>query len=332
MNKNNPVIALVQHPPVFMNLQASVDKACTLIQEIANHPADIVVFPETWLPGYPVWLDVAPKAGLWDYPPVRKLHRLLHANALTDTHPVLKKLQEAAVNTGLRVIMGAHEKDGGTLYNTTFYLDKDGSFTTHRKLIPTYTERLIWGMGDGSTLNTLKTEWGTIGALICWEHWMPMARAAMHAQKEHIHVAQWPWVKDLHQLCSRHYAFEGQCFVAASGGLLSKNDMVEGLSSLNDDLADREIIDFIESIPVGRDELLLKGGSALMAPDSSYVMEPIYGEAGIYYAEANLDLINEGNLFLDSDGHYSRPDIFNLQVNTSPHQNVSFSPKNQFEA
>lgn len=154
---------------------------------------------------------------------------------------------------------------------------------------------------------------------------MPAARAAIQANNEQVHVAQWPYVKELHQLCSRHYAFEGQCFVAACGGILTKNQMLEGIRSLNLPKGDHDIIDFIESIPTSLDELLLKGGSALIAPDTSYIVKPKYGETGIFYGQANLNQITEGNMFIDGTGHYARPDIFQLQVNTAPQENVSFS-------
>lgn len=329
MNDSNPIVALVQEPPVFLNLEASIEKGCSLIEK-ATESADLIVFPESWLPGYPAWLDFAPKAALWDHPPANTLYRLLVENSIQLHSPLLKQLQRTIRKAGVHVVMGAHEKKGNTLYNTQFYFQTDGSYSIHRKLMPTYTERLIWGMGDGSTLNAMQTDWGTVGGLICWEHWMPLARAAMHAKNETIHIAQWPYVKDLHQLCSRHYAFEGQCFVAACGGILSKNDMLQGLESLKLPEKDHHAFELFESIPVETDALILKGGSALIAPDSSYILEPIYGEPGIFYAEANLELTREGNLFMDSNGHYARPDVFSLQVNTAVKNNVTFSEQHNF--
>jgi len=329
MSQKDISIALVQQQPVYLNLKASIEKACTLINEAAQS-ANLIVFPETWLPGYPVWPDFAPNAGLWNHPPAKTLYRLLAENSIRQNSAQLKILQDVIAKKSARVVMGAHEKDGSTLYNSIFYFDTDGSYSIHRKLMPTYTERLIWGMGDGSTLNTMQTEWGTVGGLICWEHWMPMARAAMHAKNESVHIAQWPYVKELHQLCSRHYAFEGQCFVAACGGILSKGDIIDGLESLNLPEKDQNAFELIASIPVEQDELILKGGSALIAPDSSYVSEPVYGEAGIFYAKADLNLIREGNLFMDSDGHYARPDVFSLQVNTAVKNNVTFSEQHNF--
>jgi predicted amidohydrolase len=148
---------------------------------------------------------------------------------------------------------------------------------------------------------------------------MPLARAAMHAQQEVIHVAQWPAVKDLHQIASRHYAFEGQCFVIAAGSVLSRGEMMEGYRSLGEESA---AIEILESIPGGDDDLVLHGGSAIICPDTSYIAGPVSGEACILYAKLDLSLVAEGNLALDVSGHYSRPDVFTLHVNDEPQEGV----------
>jgi nitrilase len=316
-------VAIVQHAPVFLNLEASLEKADTLIQEAAGRGADVVVFPETWLPGYPVWLDYAPEAALWDHPPARALYRLLSENSVTIPGPHLDRLVGMARKAGACLVMGAHEHQGGTLYNTMILIDPDGDETRiHRKLMPTYTERLVWGRGDGSTLAVLPTEYGNLGGLICWEHWMPLARAAMHAQFETLHVAQWPWVRELHQVASRHYAFEGQCYVAAAGCVLSRREVLEGFQSLGK--PDGAALELLATMPGEDGNLLLQGGSAVMAPDSSYVAGPVLDEPCILYAEVEPARIINGHLVLDTDGHYARPDIFQLVVNDEPQVNVRF--------
>ena len=199
----------------------------------------------------------------------------------------------------------------------------DGSYRLHRKLMPTYTERLVWGMGDGSTLEPLETPFGRIGGLICWEHWMPLARAAMHAKRETIHVAQWPGVKDLHLLASRHYAFEGQCFVAVAGAVLTRGDVLAGFDSLG--LGPHPARTLLEAIPGDDGTLLLRGGSAIVAPDASYLAGPAPAEATTLYADLDLGRITQGHLALDVDGHYSRPDLFQLTVNDRPQPNVRFA-------
>jgi nitrilase len=317
-------VAVVQHAPVFLNLEQSLDRACVLIEQAADQGARIVVFPETWLPGYPVWLDLSPQAALWDHPPAKALYRVLVENSLSVPSKHLDKLIAAARKSDIYVVMGVHERLGGSLYNTTLYIPRHGqAFQLHRKLIPTYTERMVWARGDGSTLNVLDTEYGNLGGLICWEHWMPLARAAMHAQRETIHVAQWPAVKDLHQLASRHYAFEGQCFVIAAGCVLNREDVIEGFNSLSQlTNAAGELLDMIP----GQDEdLLLRGGSAVIAPDANYVAGPVFDRACILYAEIDLGRITEGHLVIDTQGHYSRPDVFHLQVDDRPQMTVTFA-------
>jgi nitrilase len=318
-------VAVVQHPPVFLNLARSVERAVALTREAASQGAQVVVFPETWLPGYPVWLDDAPTAGLWDYAPAKALYQVLADNALTVPGPEFETLRALALETGVTLVMGAHERAGGTLYNTMLLIGGDGAYRIHRKLMPTYTERLVWGMGDGSTLDALATPFGPVGGLICWEHWMPLARAAMHATREVIHVAQWPGVKELHLLASRHYAFEGQCFVVAAGAVLTRGEMLDGFDSLalGSDHPARTLLD---AIPGDAGTVLLRGGSAIIAPDTTYVVGPVVGEATTLHAELDLRRITQGHLALDVDGHYARPDVFQLTVHTEPQATVRFSP------
>lgn len=152
---------------------------------------------------------------------------------------------------------------------------------------------------------------------------MPLARAAMHAQHEVVHVAQWPAVRDLHQLASRHYAFEGRCFVLAAGSILSRGEVLEGARSLGQ--SQSEALGLLESIPGEDTDLILRGGSAIIAPDSKYLQGPVFDEPGILYAELQPARIPESHLVLDTQGHYSRPDVFYLQVNDQAQANVTFA-------
>lgn len=320
-------VAVIQHPPVFLNLSESVTLAATYIHEAADNCARLIVFPETWLPGYPVWLDYAPNAGVWDYPPAKALFKILTENSLSIGDHHFKRLQNLAADSDCILVVGAHEKVGRTLYNTIFYFEPDGSFDLHRKLMPTYTERLIWGMGDGSTLPVIEDQEVKIGGLICWEHWMPLARAAMHQLGEHIHIAQWPMVKDLHLIASRQYAFEGQCFVLAAGCTLTKKQMIDGLKSVISKSDDKIALELIESIPVVENEFILKGGSTIINPDTSFISDPLIDKNDIIYGNLTLNELSKGNLFLDTNGHYSRPDVFQLSVDTRSKTNVIFEHK-----
>lgn len=318
-----PKLAVVQAPPVFLNREESLIRALQQIEAAANDGAHLIAFPECWIPGYPVWLDFSDKAALWDQPGAKALYRLLASNAVVRGDAVLEALQDAADRCGVHLAIGTHERDGGTLYNTSFYFSPglDG-YSWHRKLVPTYTERLVWGRGDGSSLTAFNTAFGRVGGLICWEHWMPLARAAMHAMDETVHIAQWPAVKEIHQLASRHYAIEGRCFVMAAGSILTKGDALDGLDSLGG--AEAAARALLEAMPGERDALIHDGGSAIIGPDGDYLAGPLFGAAGTVSATIDRSRIDEGHLTLDTAGHYSRPDIFELHVNTRPQRGVLF--------
>lgn len=314
-------IAVIQHPPIFLNLQASIRLAGELVAEAATKGAKIVVFPESWLPGYPVWLDYAPGAALWGNRAAEALFAHLYANAPTADGPEIAELLAAAAAHNVDIIMGLHERAGNTLYNSLMMIGADGSTGIHRKLMPTHGERLIWGQGDGSTLATWSRPYGILGGLICWEHWMPLARAAMHAQHETIHVAQWPAAGDLHQMASRTYAFEGQCFVIVAGTVLTRDDVLAGFDSAGGSALGRSLL---ESIP---DDLpfLKNGGGAVIAPDATYVVGPVHEDLATLYSEIDLAACDQGKLYLDTHGHYARPDVFELTVNMRANPGVRFS-------
>jgi nitrilase len=174
-------------------------------------------------------------------------------------------------------------------------------FSLAEKLVPTYTERLVWGQGDGKGLTAVETDLGRIGALICWEHWMPLTRQVLHNSGEHIHVAVWPTVNEIHQLASRHYAFEGRCFVLAAGVLLRFKD-VQSLLPMSPDLSNQ------------LDDFVLRGGSAIIGPDGQYVTEPVFDQETIITAELELQAVYKERMTLDVSGHYSRPDLFEFRL------------------
>ena len=314
-------IALIQHPPVFLNLPASVRLATQLVSDAASKGAQLVVFPESWLPGYPVWLDFAPGAALWGNPAAEVLFAHLYANSPTADGREIAELMATAKANDVDIVMGLHERSGHTLFNSMMLLGADGSTGIHRKLVPTHGERLIWGQGDGSTLSAWSRPYGILGGLICWEHWMPLARAAMHAQREAIHIAQWPAAGELHQMASRTYAFEGQCFVVVAGTVLTRDDVLAGFDSSGGDSLARSLL---ESIP---DDLpyLKDGGSAVIAPDASFVLAPVHGNPSTLFVEIDLAAFDGGKLYLDTHGHYARPDVFELAVNTRAKPGVRFA-------
>ncbi len=186
--------------------------------------------------------------------------------------------------------------------NSLLTFGSDGTLLNHhRKLIPTYTERLVWGQGDAGGLRAVDTSVGRIGGLICWEHWMPLARQVLHTSGEHIHVAVWPTVHEMHQIASRHYAFEGRCFVVTAGLLMKVRDIPSRLS-IASELSDKP------------DQLLLRGGSAIIGPDGGYVVEPLFDEERVLIADLDLSVIDKERMTLDVSGHYQRSDLFDLRI------------------
>src|SRR5699024_6602845 len=194
--------AAVQAAPIFLDRDATIDKAVSLIKEAGRHKADIVAFPETWVPCYPLWIFGATN---WDDLSSKRAHARLLNNAVEVPSPATAKLCSAARETHTTVVIGINERNTqystGTLYNSLLYISNEGQIIgVHRKLMPTHAERLVWGQGDGSGLQVYDTPAGRVGGAICWEHWMPLARFAMHAKGEQIHVAAWPDVSDIHHL------------------------------------------------------------------------------------------------------------------------------------
>lgn len=309
--------AIIQAPPVFLNLDASVERALDLLGQARETGAELIAFGETWLTGYPVWIDSAPRAGIWGNPSARALYRRLFEQSPELDGPEIARIHRRAHELGCDVVIGLHERSGHTLYNTQLMLSRDGESRVHRrKLVPTYTERTVWGRGDGSTLGTLETPYGPVGGMICWEHWMPALRQVMHARHEVIHIAQWPTAHDLHQLASRQYAFEGGCFVLCCGSSLTKTQALEGYRSLGTDAG----CELLESIA---EEQLMNGGAAIIGPDTQYIEGPAGPEVDIISAEIEPGITAESRLLLDTDGHYSRPDVFTLNVNRSSQVNVT---------
>ncbi len=295
-------VTAVQAAPAYLDLPGSLALAEKWIAEAGRQGARLAVFPETWLPGYPVWLDLCPSAALWNHPPTKAVFRRTFENSVEVPSPATGQLCRAARAAHVFVVMGLNERVGGTLYNSLLYISDAGEIIgRHRKLTPTYTERMVWGMGDGSTLTVIETPLGRIGGLVCWEHWMPLARQAMHAQRETIHAAAWPSVHEMHQVASRSYAFEGRTFVVACGGVLTPAHLPQDLALLKEMPPDRP---------------WMTGGSAIVGPDGQYLAGPAGSEETLVLAEIDPAQITEELMTLDVSGHYARPDVFSFEVNS----------------
>jgi nitrilase len=302
-------VAVIQNSPIFLDLDASLAKAIRLAEEAAKRQARLIAFGETWLPGYPAWLDYCSDVALWDHRPSKNVFAKLRQNSLTVPGRETEALAQVAGDLKVTLVIGANERvetgpGNGTLYNTLLTFTADGQLANHhRKLIPTYTERLVWGQGDGRGLRSVATPEGRVGGLICWEHWMPLARQAMHIAGEHIHVAVWPTVHQMHQVASRHYAFEGRCFVLAAGMVMRVKDMPKELR-------------LTPELDANPDSFLLYGGSTIFGPDGKYVVEPLCEQEDVIIADLDLDALDRERMTLDVSGHYNRSDLFTFRVET----------------
>jgi predicted amidohydrolase len=230
----------------------------------------------------------------------------------------LLPLQELADASGAAISIGAHERVRRSLVNNQLTFRPGLPVLDHRKLVPTHGERLIWARGDGSTLGVHQAEWGRLGTLICWEHWMPLARAAMHNLGEDVHVAAWPTVRESHQIASRHYAMEGRCFVLAAGLVQTRDDLFDGLERVGGSDVARELL---EAIP---GQILNRGGSLIAAPDTRVIAQAGVGEETLL-AELDLGEVGAGLANLDTDGHYARADVFELTVDTRAKEGIRWN-------
>ncbi|MCB0522116.1 MAG: carbon-nitrogen hydrolase family protein [Lewinellaceae bacterium] len=301
-------IAIVQESPVFLNLDLSLQKAEILIKEAADEGAQLIVFGECWLSGYPAWLDHCPEVALWNHEPTKQVFARMYQNSVNVPGKATQLLASLAKTFRMLIGIGINETaqtgpGNSTIYNAFLLFDETGELLIHhRKLMPTFTERIVYGQGDARGLKAVDTTIGRIGGLICWEHFMPLTRQAMHNEGELIHLALWPCVHEMHQVASRHYAFEGRCFVIAAGQLMKVKDIPPEL----------EVPDALADEP---NEWLLNGGSCVIAPDGFYDLKPQYGKDGIIYH--NMDDLEHAlreRMTLDVSGHYQRPDIFKLEV------------------
>lgn len=310
-------VAAVQAAPVWMDREKSLDKAVALIDAAGAQGAELVAFGEAWLPGFPFWIWLGTPA--WGSDFFVELHR----NAVEADGAEIAALRDAAKRNHVEIVMGATERDGGSLYCTLFYLGANGEYRgRHRKLKPTHVERSVWGEGDGSDLFVLDTPVGRLGGLNCWEHLQPLSKYAMYAENEQIHVAAWPALSiyndtayalgiEANMAASRTYALEGQGFVLAVTSLV------------DDDVMDR-LCDTEE-----RRSLLERGGgtTTIFAPSGETLAGPLgYEEEGILIADLDLGAIRRAKQAADPAGHYARADATRLLVNRQPREPVGHTP------
>jgi len=307
-------IAVVQYAPVYLDLEKSMQRAVEIVAEAAGQGCAMVVFPETWLPGYPtfVW-RLPPGAGMGK---TDELYALSQANSVDLGKGGLAPLQEAARESGVVVVIGYQEIDSGvsgsTLFNSCAIIDADGRLANnHRKLMPTNPERMVWGFGDGSGLNVVETAVGRVGALICWENYMPLARYALYAQNIDIYVAP-TWDSGATWLATmQHIAREGGCWVVGCATALEAADIPAGIPC-RDELFPNE------------DEWVNPGDAVIYKPFGGAVAGPMHKEKGLLVADIDVAAARASRRKFDASGHYARPDVFSLSVNRGAQRPVTF--------
>jgi nitrilase len=294
--------ACVQAEPVVLDRDATIEKLADRTAEAAAEGARLVVFPETFLPAYPSSRWAKALAG-WGDPRAKEAFALLRRESLEVPSAEERRLGEIAREHGVWLVTGVNEVDPerpGTIYNSLLYHAPDGTLAAHhRKLVPTNHERLVWGQGDGRGLRALETPLGRIGGLICWENYMPLARFSLYESGVEIYIASTADDSDEWQATLVHIARESRAFVVAPSHF-------QRAASYPDDFPLRELLDGAE--------VLGRGGSAILAPDGSYLAGPLYGEEGILYADLEPDRLFEERQRFDAAGHYNRPELLRFEL------------------
>jgi nitrilase len=299
-------VACVQAEPVILDRDATIEKLGRLAAEAAGNGAKLLVFPEAFIPAYPSSVWARALAG-WAEPGAKEAFAMLARESLEIPSEAADRMAEIARENEVWLVTGVTERDPehpGTLYNTLLYHDPDGSLALkHRKLVPTNHERLVWGQGDGEGLRAIESGIGRLGGLICWENYMPLARFALYESGVEIYIASTADDGDNWQPTLIHIAREARAFVVSPSHF-------QRASSYPEDFPLAKLLEGVD--------LVGRGGSAILAPDGSYLAGPLYGEEGILYAELDPVRLDEERQRFDPAGHYHRPDVLGLRVSPNP--------------
>lgn len=300
-------VAVIQASPVPSDSSATVDKLIKLATDASRQGAELAVFPEAFLGGYPKGADFHIAVGARP-PQSREEFRHYFENAIAVPSAETDRIAAAAAELKLFIVVGVIERAGSTLYCTVLYFGPEGTLLgKHRKLMPTAAERYIWGQGDGSTLPVFDTSVGKVGAVICWENYMPLLRMAMYGKGIEIYCAPTAddrptWIPSM-----QHIALEGRCFVLSSCQVLRGKEFPK---------------EFRNEISTDPEAILMRGGSCIISPLGQILAGPVFDEEAVLVAEIDLDDIPRGRFDFDPAGHYARPDVFTLTVNERPLQTI----------
>jgi nitrilase len=294
------IVAAVQAAPVFLDREATIEKVGRLTKEAAAGDARLVAFPEAFVPTYPDWV--------WRTTPWadREWYRRLVDQAVDVPGPASDALGTIAHENNVYLAIGVNERDGGTIYNTLLYFTPEGALAAkHRKLMPTGGERLVWGQGDGSTLSVIDTDFGRLGGLICWENYMPLARAAMYEQGVDVYLAPTWDNSDVWVASMQHIAKEGRMYVVGVNSCIRGADVPADIPGRDEIYSDDD------------DDWASRGNTVIVDPYGHILAGPVTEQEGILYAEVDAATAREARREFDVVGHYSRPDVFRLDVRRS---------------
>lgn len=309
MRENTVIAACIQAATVLFDNKRTLQKAADLIADAANKGAKVVLLPEAFIGGYPRGAGFGTVVGARS-PEGRDLYARYYESAIDVPGPEVDALARMASAHGVQLVAGVIEREGLTLYCSVLFFDPKGRLIgKRRKLMPTGAERLIWGFGDGSTLPVLTTDAGKIGAVICWENYMPLLRTAMYAKGIQIWCAPTADGRPTWLPTMQHIAMEGRCFVLSTNQFCRRSDYPA---------------DYESQLPSDPDAIVSRGGACIVEPLGTVLAGPLWDQEGIITAELDLRATVRGGYDFDPVGHYARPDIFQLNVDTRPHTAVNF--------
>jgi nitrilase len=301
--------AVVQSSPIVFDRDATLDKVARLAADAKEQGAELVVFPEAFVSAYPKGLNFGAVVG-GRLPEGREDFRRYFESAVDVPGAAAQRLGDIAAGNSLYLVIGVIERDGGTLYCSVLFFAPDGRLLgKHRKLMPTASERLIWGFGDGSTMPVFDTPFGRLGAVICWENYMPLLRTAMYAKNIQLYCAPTADDRDTWLPTMQHIALEGRCFVLSACQFLLRGDCPEDYAALQGNDAET---------------VLMRGGSCIIDPLGKVLAGPVFNQSQILVADLDLGEIARGKFDFDAVGHYARPDVFQLRVNERANPPVVF--------